>query len=105
MVTTSRRRRRYTRQQRWAHLERFERSGLSPTEFCRRRGIHLATFSLWRRKAKATLAPGFAEVQLSAPLASGTATLHLPGGVKLEVAIGADAAWLGLGLLLKTLHA
>jgi len=86
------------------HLERFERSGLSQVEFCRRAKLHVATFSLWRRTAKPTRAPAFAEVQLGAALSSGTATLHLPSGAKLEVTIGTEAAWRGLGLLLQTLQ-
>jgi hypothetical protein len=86
------------------HLERFERSGLSQAEFCRRARIHAATFSLWRRTAKSTPAPAFAEVQLGPVPSTGAAMLHLPSGAKLEVPVGSDATWIGLGLLLKSLQ-
>jgi hypothetical protein len=59
------------------------------------------TFSLWRRRAEKA-APVFAEVQLAAP--SSIATLHLPNGAKLDVPVGAEATWHGLGRLLKSLQ-
>ena len=104
MDTTSGRQR-YTQQQRRAHLQRFEHSGLSQAEFCRQAKIPTATFSQWRKATQTKALPAFAEVQLSSPAPTGSATLHLASGTKLEVALGADAAWLGLGLLLKTLQA
>jgi transposase-like protein len=103
-MATSRTRQVYTHQQRAEYLAQFARSGLSQTEFCRRAQIHIATFSLWRRAVRAATSPAFAEVRLSAPSASGIATLHLPSGAKLEVTLGPDAMWLGLGLLLKRLQ-
>lgn len=105
MVSTSGQRRVSTRQQRLAYLARFERSGLSATEFCRRAKIHQATFSQWRHKAQTEGEPGFAEVQVSAASPTCPMTLHLPSGAKLEVAVATDAMWLGLGLLLKSLQA
>lgn len=104
-MATSRRRRVYTQQQRAEYLAQFERSGLTQSAFCRRAKIHLSTFSLWRRTPDRGTGPAFAEVSLSAPEPGCTATLHLPGGAKLEVAAGTEATWLGLGLLLKRLHA
>ena len=106
---TSRLRRRYTDEQRSACLSRFERSGLTQAEFCGRAKIPLSTFSLWRRSSRAVRKPGsvtpaFAEVRLTAPVATSVVTLHLPSGAKLEVATGTDAMWHGLGLLLKSLH-
>jgi len=35
------------------HLEAFKRSGLKQQAFCRERGLSVATFSNWRRKADA----------------------------------------------------
>src|SRR5437773_2245011 len=105
MASTSRRRSVYTRQQRWAHVARFERSGLSATEFCRRARIHLSTFSQWRHGGGSQPEPTFAEVQLSAAGPAFPMTLHLPGGAKLEVAVTTDAMWLGLGVLLNRLQA
>ena len=100
-------------QQRQEYLEQFGRSGLSPAEFCRRVKLCPATLSLWRRKPKAAI-PIFAEVQVStpgaasgvgAPVMAGAAVLHLREGAKLEVALTGEAAWTGLGLMLKTLQA
>ena len=84
-------------------MAQFERSGLSQSAFCRQAKIHPSTFSLWRRRPDPATGPAFAEVRLSAPGPDCTATLHLPGGAKLEVVAGTDATWLGLGLLLKRL--
>jgi transposase-like protein len=103
MDTTSRARRAFTPQERQQYVERFRRSGLSQAEFCRRAKLHPMTFSLWRRQAQEA-APVFAEVQVAAPMPGATATLHLAHGVKLEVPVGAAAAWHGLGLLLKSLQ-
>ena len=104
MATTTRHRRAYTQQQRSQHLAHFERSGLSPAEFCRRAKIHLSTFSLWRHGTKAASAPAFAQVRLTGSDPIAGAMLHLPGGAKLEVTVGTDAAWVGLGRLLKSLQ-
>lgn len=106
MVIHSRRRRVFTPQQRQAHMERFRRSGLTQAEYCRRAKLSAMTFSLWRRLAKPA-ASAFAEIKVSesAPVVSaGAAVLHLPGGARLEVAVGSDAAWRGLGSLLKSLQ-
>lgn len=106
-----RKKQRYTPQQRQDYLERFERSGLTQAEFCRRAKVHPMTFSLWRRKVRPTRTV-FAEVQVSAPTPvtasdtptlGGAAVLHLANGAKLELALGGGAsAWTGLGLMLKT---
>lgn len=85
-------------------MAQFERSGLSQSAFCQQAKIQVSTFSHWRRKSTPAMGPAFAEVRLSAPGPGCTATLHLPGGAKLEVAAGTEATWLGLGLLLKRLH-
>ena len=107
-----RKKRRYTPHQRQDYVERFERSGLKQAEFCRRAGLHPMTFSIWRRKLKRRTS-AFAEVQVSAPVAvatdtapvlGGAAVLHLLNGARLELALGGDSAWAGLGLMLKTLQ-
>ncbi len=53
------------------------------------------------------MVPAFAEVQLAAPLpvSISTATLRLPNGARLDVPVGTEANWHGLGLLLKSLQA
>ena len=108
-----RKKQRYTPSQRQDYVERFARSGLTQAEFCRRAKLHPMTFSLWRRKLKSTNA-AFAEVQVSAPVTvatgaapvlGGAAVLHLLNGARLELALGGESAWAGLGLMLKTLQA
>ena len=89
-----------TAEERRDYVERFRRSGLSQAEFCRQVKLHPMTFSLWRRQAEG-LAPAFAEVQVSGPspgVSAGAAVLHLPGGARLEVALGGEAGWRGLGV-------
>ena len=106
-----RKKQRYTPQQRQDYVERFARSGLKQAEFCRRAKLHPMTFSLWRRKQAQRSV--FAEVQVSAPVAAatdtapmlgGAAVLHLVNGGRLELALGGESAWTGLGLMLKTLQ-
>jgi hypothetical protein len=109
MATSLRKRRVFTPQQRQEHVERFRRSGLRQAEFCRRAKLHPMTFSLWRRRAESA-APAFAEVQLSGPIpmaaaGAGAAILHLTGGARMEVALGGEAAWRGLGVMLRSLQA
>lgn len=104
MGTTSKVRRVYSRPQRLEYLAQFDRSGLSATDFCQQAGIHLSTFSQWRRKSRPQAEPGFAEVRLSAGSASCPLTLHLPSGAKVEVSAPTEASWRGLGLLLKSLQ-
>lgn len=49
-------------------MEQFESSGKTQEQFCQSRGIALATFTMWRRKLKATAlaptAPAFVQVHL-----------------------------------------
>lgn len=113
MDATLRRRRIYTVRERIELLEQQERSGLSQAAFCRRANIHPVTFSGWRR-ALGQKVRTFAEVQVSAPevatggrgpVLGGAAVLHLRNGAKLEVALGGESAWAGLGVMLKTLEA
>ncbi len=97
----------FTPQQRQEYLEWFGRSGLTQAQFCREAKLHAMTFSRWRRRAAAAV-PAFAEVRVSTPRESplGTAAiLHLAGDVKLQVSLGCEAAWRGLGVLLKSLQA
>lgn len=103
METTLRVRRAFTPLERQQHVDRFRCSGLTQAEFCRRAKLHPMTFSLWRRRATEAL-PIFAEVQLAAPTPSLVATLYLPSGAKLDVPVGAESTWYGLGLLLKSLQ-
>jgi transposase-like protein len=107
MTTTSKKRRVFTALQRQDNVERFGRSGLSQAKFCRRVKIPPATFSLWRRRAEVPR-PAFATVEASAsvpaPHDTTAVILHLANGARLEVPIGAEATWRGLGTLLKSLQ-
>jgi transposase-like protein len=111
MATNSRKRRTFTPQQRQQYVEQFRGCGLSQAEFCRRAGLCPVTFSLWRRTRKRTTAV-FAEVQLAAPaprgsdapVLGGAAVLQLRDGARLEVAMGGESAWAGLGVMLKALQ-
>lgn len=104
----------YTPQEKTEFLALFEQSAMSPADFCREMSLNEATFSLWRRQARdsasSTESVQFAEVQVSTTTVRTTselpvATLHLPGGARLEVSDLSEATWQGLGLLLKTLNA
>lgn len=111
-MATSPRNKRCTPQQRQQYVEEFARSGLSQAEFCRRVKLQPMTFSRWRRQRQVT-GPLFAEVQVSAavpgsgtarPVFGGAAVLQLVNGARLEVALGAESAWTGFGLMLKALQ-
>jgi transposase-like protein len=80
---------------------RFEKSGLSGAEFCRRQGVHLTTFSNWRRLARtegrASLdRPTFARVCVTTPVsaASRSVVIELPNAMRLEVPQGTDPEWI-----------
>jgi transposase-like protein len=93
MPTRSRRpakRIRHSADQKRAILRRFQQSGLSPAEFCRREGLSLSTFQRWRHDLTAGPTPqGF--VELLAPAEADPTTgswsleLDLPGGLCLRI--------------------
>jgi hypothetical protein len=97
-----------TAEQRADYLARFPPSGLTQAQFCRECGLSESTFSQWRHAARASAerrSTQFAEVQMSTPPSAATAAtlrLHFPGGATLETSATTDAAWRGLGLLLKS---
>ena len=90
MGVTKQRRKRRSRSEWQAIAERFESSGLSKSEFCRREGISEASFAQWRRALGSRSRADFVEwtapiPQLSsAPLVFGEMELSLPGGVRLR---------------------
>jgi hypothetical protein len=99
----------YTPKARSAYLARFEQSGLTQREFCRRAEIHLSTFSQWRRMVRTSLVeakPAFAEVRLVGPKADlgSVVTLRLAKEATLEVSAGMETTWHGLGLMLRALQ-
>jgi hypothetical protein len=95
------------RAQREAALDEFERSGLPATRFAAHIGVKYPTFAAWRqerrrerragespqaeRSAPAALRWVEARVEGAAVGSPGTLVLHLPGGVRLEVADAAQA--------------
>ncbi|MGB8294362.1 MAG: transposase [Polyangia bacterium] len=99
-----RRRRRWTAEKKAEYVALFSESGLSQVEFSRKMGLCGSSLSLWCRQAqeahehRAPRVPsgtGFAEVRVSEPMPGPTVTIYLPGGAKLEAAVGTDPAWMG----------
>lgn len=94
-------------QEREILLARFRRSGQSQDRFCRENGIPLSTLRYWLRGERLDGQPLEASfVQLAAPvaaaclpgprdLAMGTVQIRLPSQIELQVAAGADPAWVG----------
>lgn len=73
-------------------MDRFRRSQLSVTEFCRREQISMPSFYQWRKKLAANQPPPvqpdearFVPVVLSDSLGQKPATLRLPGGASIEL--------------------
>jgi len=90
-------RRRWTAKEKAAWLSRFEESGLSAFAFSRKMGLPYSSFCFWRRQLPArsqAARPGFAEVRVAIPALPSIVTVHLPSGARLEIAVGADPAWL-----------
>ncbi|MCP4384299.1 MAG: hypothetical protein GY798_23300 [Hyphomicrobiales bacterium] len=75
-------------------LDRFERSGISQREFCRKEGLPLGSFSKWKRRMDGSeMLPGmdagrFVELTETPSrvtgLSAGEMELSLPGGVQLR---------------------
>jgi hypothetical protein len=91
-------RRRWTAQEKSDWISRFEESGMSGLTFSRKMGLPYSSFCLWRRQVPAhspAARTGFAEVRVAIPAVPSIATVHLPSGARLEIAVGADPAWIG----------
>ena len=82
----------------------FSESGLSQVQFSRKMGLCASSLSLWWRQAQEAQehealgvpsGTGFAEVRVSEPMPGPTVMIYLPGGAKLEAAVGTDPAWMG----------
>ncbi len=74
-------------------LRRFDKSGLTPADFCHQNNISLPAFRRWHRRQLAEAsAPGFVELQpptvSSQPEAPWTLELDLPGGGRLRIQSG-----------------
>lgn len=70
---------------------------MSGLTFSRKMGLPYSSFCLWRRQARAVSSAaraGFAEVRMAIPALPSIATVYLPSGARLEIAVGADPAWL-----------
>ena len=81
-------------------VERWEGSGLSMAEFCRREGIAYSQFMSWRRRRSPSAEPvgGFAELVLAPggglPVEAALLEIVLPGGVVVRVFPRANVALL-----------
>lgn len=107
VVTTMRRRRRWSAPERAAVLAQFAASGLSAAAFCRAAGLCAVTFSGWRRRhaavateASAAPATRFATVQVGAERpaqsrAAASCVVQLPNGIRITVTSPISPAWLG----------
>jgi hypothetical protein len=96
MQTTAQPKRKFNRRsaKQWrAILRRFDKSGLSPADFCRQQKLSLPAFRRWHRKqlAEASTA-GFIELQPPAATQNvetpWTLELDLPGGGRLRIQSG-----------------
>jgi transposase len=93
-----------TRQLWGERLDRFARSGLTPTQFCAAEGLALPSFYAWKRRLAAEHCDGPAATAadeqpgprlLPVCLRPAAAPeLVLPGGAVLRIPPGCDLAWL-----------
>ena len=84
-----------TAEQRRELIEEYKASGLEKAEFCRQRGVNLATFCHWfdlkkagKRKRipqAAAQAPRFAEVELSGNCTQAAVEVLLPNGARIGI--------------------
>jgi len=86
---------------RWTDLlNRFDQSGLTVAQFCKRERCSLASFYQWRRKLRGKMSrrstgPTFVPVKIAnaahpSLLPQATVSLDLPGGVRLRIEVPAD---------------
>jgi hypothetical protein len=91
------------KRQQWAkRLERFDRSQLTVSQFCKNEGVSVPAFYHWRRQlggarqprllrrerrpaTDGALAPGFKPLWLTAAGQPTAATIRLPGGIVVEL--------------------
>jgi hypothetical protein len=88
-------------------LARFQRSGQSQKRFCQENDLPLSTLQFWLSQEQLKRPPLDASfVQLPAPVAAaclrdtqelpmGGVQIRLPSQIELQVAAGADPAWVG----------
>lgn len=89
--------------QRDHHVTRWRASGLSRAAYCREHGLSYQPFLAWTKQRPEVPergdAPAFIEVrrspEVTAEPATSLATLRLPCGVTLRVAVGSDVTWIG----------
>lgn len=83
----------------------FERSGLSRRVWCAAQGLRVGTLDYWRYQLRSTakavpkvgsqsMVPIVVRSDESEATTGRTVTLALPSGLRLTVAVGADATWL-----------
>lgn len=72
----------------------WKRSGLTRKEFCKKNEVKITTFAYRRRKINAAKKNGFIEVRVPAARGRNTLSLHLKGGMVIDVPQGFDPALL-----------
>jgi len=105
-ATKSRTRVNWTPAERAEWLAMYEKSGQSVSEFCRANDLPPATLSLWRSQQQSGGGGAEDGALVEIPVTSFEdrtpgAKVHLPNGVRLDLVVGTDPAW--LGALLKVL--
>jgi hypothetical protein len=85
-------RRRYTREEIGAVLDKFDRSGLSQVAFARDRGLSLSTLRWWleRRRTRSIARPAFLPVTLKDPVVAEASCLELELGGERRIHIPLD---------------
>jgi hypothetical protein len=80
------------------HVEAWQITELTKSEYCRQQGLNLKTFSRWCRLARsqgAIAEQQLIPVQLQGTPASSLLSLRLPQGQVLEIPASVSARWLG----------
>jgi hypothetical protein len=80
------------------HVETWQISGLTKSEYCRQQGLNVKTFSRWCRLAgskAATAEQQLIPIQSQGTPASSSLSLRLPQGQVLEIPASVSARWLG----------
>lgn len=101
-VTTTKRRRQFSGEDRARWIEQYQRSGQSVRDFCRDHAVCQSSLSRWLRQKRIAAAGqhlqgSLVEVRVAPAPSSAVASVKvcLPGGVTMEVSDVTDATWLG----------
>jgi transposase-like protein len=86
----------YTKEKWLEIFSKWEQSGLTRTEYCRRHKLALTTFDYWRRKFRMTsgIKPELVKLSVKSPQSPAPLVLELTGGYRLIVPAGYQSAHL-----------